>query len=144
MSTPESWGYTPREFDARVRVYNTFKQAEHRRWIIDRVDRLNGPLNRKDKRLWSEADFMGGAVSDKSPKANAELDATEQLRRIAWKLAGLSEAPVSRRGDDVDWAMELRRDKLLAQQMRSKDFDDSQIPKWARMTDTEKKQRGIQ
>ncbi len=143
MSSAESWDYTSREFDARVRVYNAFKEADHRRWCIERAERLNGPLTRLDKRLWSEQDFMGGAVSDKSP-IDRKVSEENQIREFAWRMAGLTSAPVSRRGDESDLALELHRDRNLAQQMRKKDFDEKLVPSWARMTDEEKKQRGIQ
>ncbi len=138
MSSVESWNYTPREFDARLRVYNSFKEAEHKRWCIDRAERLNGPLVRKDRRLWSEADFMGGAIADTPKKLDPEQELIEYVRR----RAGIADKPVSEAQDLIDYNRALSRDKSLSQQMQTKDFDDSQLPAWARMTPEEKRSRG--
>ncbi len=119
MSTYESWSFTPRQFAFRAQVFLDFKEQELRRWCIERVERLNAPhFNRKDKRAYTLEDFLGGAQVDQG-----------QLQTER---------------DRVDLARELARDKFMSQRMKARDFDDSELPGWARMTPQEKQTRGIQ
>lgn len=117
MSTAESWNLTPREFDARNRVLSEFREQEIRRWVTDRVERLNAPhFFRKDKRAWTLEDFLGGG-----PKVS----------------------DIQAERDRLDLARELALDKALSAKMQRKDFDDSGLPGWARMTPEEKRSRGL-
>ena len=117
MTTRESWRLTPAEFDARFRVFRSFKDYKTRRWCTDRVERLNAPhFQRKDKRAWTLEDFI---PSDRPTK------------------------PVQSERDKLDLARELAYDKAMSQRMQAKDFDDSFLPGWARMTKEEKAARGL-
>ncbi len=137
MLTAESWALTPREFTHRAEIMRQYLEAQSNRWMIERIERLNAPhFSKKNKQPYTLEDF-GGAVSDRP------LDGADAARMRARKLAGLPEKGGDPERDKVDLMMEKTRDARLAKLMKSGNFDDSILPKWARMTDQEKRDRGI-
>lgn len=113
-----------------------YLEAQGRRWLSEKIDRLNAPhFTKKNKQPYMLEDFMG-AVADK-PQTGADV-----ARMRARKLAGFKgESTVER--DNIDLLLAKSRDARLSKLMQSGNFDDSILPKWARMTDQEKQERGI-
>lgn len=142
MSSRESWELTPREFAARHRVFQTHHDNEHSRWLTDRVDRVNGPLRKRDGSMWTLQDFGVAEFVKELP-----LTGAERARVLARRARGLPDTPnnpAQAERDAIDLAKEKARDARLDKLMRSGNFDESIVPKWARMTDEEKAARGKQ
>lgn len=58
------------------------EQAEAARWAALMAATCNGPVTRKDKRLWRPDDFLPTRASPPPPKAATGADALRHVRRI--------------------------------------------------------------
>jgi hypothetical protein len=118
-----------------------YLEAQGRRWLSEKIDRLNAPhFTKKNKQPYQLEDFMGGPVSDK-PQTAADV-----ARLRARRLAGLPDSYDAARQaeqDHADLVFMKGRDARIEKLIRSGNFDESILPKWARMTDKEKAERGI-
>jgi hypothetical protein len=142
MSSRESWELTPREFAARHNVYQSHFDSDYKRWITDRVDRVNGPLRKRDGSKWTLQDFGIAEFVQDLP-----LNGAERARVLARRAAGLPDTPnnpAQAERDAIALAREKARDARYDKLMRSGNFDESLVPKWARMTKAEKAARGNQ
>lgn len=117
MSSTESWDFTPREFSARQQVFQEYREQENRWRAIAWVHTLNAPhFHKKNEQAYTLDDFI---LSDQGEqrKIQAERDRVDLMREKAF-------------------------DDRISVDMKKKDFDDSWLPGWARMTPEEKQERG--
>lgn len=110
MSTLESWSLTPREFEARHRIRETYMAQQ----IAENRNAAH-QLAKRDKTLWTANDFL------ETKQAN-EYRAAQLLKQS-------------------ELAREKMREKQQVAAMKAGTFDESTLPVWARMTETEKKGR---
>jgi hypothetical protein len=113
LSTEESWERTPREFAALERVYETSMG----RWAMERADFWNASFKhpKGDKARWMPDDFFD-TPAGRLRKAQHQKDLMEL------KAA-------------------QREEKRQVQLMKAGQFDESELPVWARMTLEEKAAR---
>jgi len=118
LSTRKSWLLTPREFHALERVY--LDKLE--RWGFERAHSaaLAGAKH-ESGRPFSVADF----VSTPAARAQRNREEAERLELAALKRA------------------EQRQMRAMKAAMKAGRLDEEGLPGWARMTQAEKAQRGL-
>lgn len=124
LSTETSWGLTPREFAALERVY--FATIE--RWASDRAWFANAHFKKPDGSQFTADDFLGtpGALQRQAKHHRAAERAKADLDR-----------------EDITAARHMR---LFRQAMKDRELHakiEKELPVWARMTEDEKKARGL-
>lgn len=122
MSTEQSWNLTPREYSACVDVY---KQQHLQRWALERSMFANAHFRGKDDPAWEPGDFIG-----ESTREDRRAQIIRDQRDLA--LARLADSKISAAIGGTNAATRTELDA----------FEWQSIPKWARMTDEEKQQRG--
>lgn len=86
MSTPESWGLTPREFQVREEV----REAYLALWLSE--TRNSGLFTRTDKRAWTIDDFLNtpDALARKYERTKKEAERLRGAMRANASIAGIT------------------------------------------------------
>jgi hypothetical protein len=121
MSTSESWQRTPREFKALERVYLSTLE----RWAIERAQFANAHFKRQDSQTFSADDFLD------TPTARVRKRKREKERFESMLMKREADSQTRR-------MIAARSDPALLAVI------EAELPAWARMTDGEKRQRGMQ
>jgi len=116
LTSEQSWALTPREFQALEGVY--LKHLE--RWGIERAQFANAHFRKNDGTLFDIDDFVS------IPGRGERRAAAQRVRRES--------------------NQRMLREALVARQRRlmaAHQFPEEDLPVWARMTDEEKRERGL-
>jgi len=104
MSTPESWGYTPREFSAREKIHRAYLIGQRSLWAKQLEVTSNAPhYHRSDKTPYFAEDFYDTEAAAKMRDAHSQQIAKNKASEFAAKVeqARLS-AAIAKGGDELD------------------------------------------
>ena len=94
LSPKRFWRLTPADYLLLKKIFDQKQEADARRWLLEKIDRLNAPhFGKRDKKPYAIEDFTARQESSQE-KIQRDIEFMKMLRKLGSVTAN-SEPPTS-------------------------------------------------